>query len=158
MPVLDRRIRGTEAEARAEEPEPGEEPTPGHTAGGPAFEMFRGTDPGEADTWEIVRLRCPECDRPIALLGDEERFPQHAVLRSAWNPFASAVCPGSDRPVDEAPELEEDPDFDAEPDLEALLALPAELDWRTQPFSHVGGPGSRPVRVPVQAHPAAQRR
>lgn len=26
-----------------------------------------------------------------------------------------------------------------------LLTLPQTLDWRTQPFSHVGGPGSRPI-------------
>lgn len=31
-----------------------------------------------------------------------------------------------------------------------LLTLPDGLDWRTQPFSHVGGPGSQPIRVPFQ--------
>lgn len=155
MPVLDRRTRSTEAESRAEEPEPGENPTSARPAD--VTDHFPGTDPGDGDTWEIVRLRCPDCDRPIALLGDEERFPQHAVLRSAWNPFATTVCPGSGRSVDEAPELEDDPDFDAEPDLEALLTLPAELDWRTQPFSHVGGPGSRPVRVPSQLRVLGRR-
>jgi hypothetical protein len=33
-----------------------------------------------------------------------------------------------------------------------LLTLPQGLDWRTQPFSHAGGPGSRPVAL---AHRAA---
>ncbi|AXI80767.1 hypothetical protein [Peterkaempfera bronchialis] len=150
MPVLDQRTRSTEAALRAEDVEPGNDPMSAAEADPTHPGSFRGIDPGDGDTWEILRLRCPECDRPIALLGDEERFPQHAVLHSAWNPFASAVCPGSGRPVDEAADLDDDPDFDAEPDLEALLALPPELDWRTQPFSHVGGPGSRPVRVPQQ--------
>jgi hypothetical protein len=116
-----------------------------------------GLDPGDGETWDIVRLRCPECDRPIALLGDEERFPKHALLPMAWAPFSPAVCAGSGRPVDEADELEDEPDFDAEPSLEALLTLPPELDWRRQPFSHVGGPGSRPLgapAVPAQAVPA----
>ncbi|MFF4648675.1 hypothetical protein [Streptomyces sp. NPDC001380] len=139
MPVLDRRTRDTEAELRADEPEPCETRAP-----------FPGADPGDGETWEILRLRCPECDRPIALLGDEERLPQHAVLRSAWNPFASVVCPGSGQPVDDAADFDEDPALDAGPALEALLTLPPELDWRTQPFSHVGGPGSQPVRVPRQ--------
>ena len=35
-----------------------------------------------------------------------------------------------------------------EQDTALLLTLPQGLDWRTQPFSHVGGPGSRPMRVP----------
>lgn len=38
---------------------------------------------------------------------------------------------------------------DQEQELATLLTLPAELDWRTQPFSHVGGPGSRPFRMPA---------
>ena len=118
----------------------------------PASADVPGTDPGEGETWDIFRLRCPECDRPIALLGDEERFPQHALLPTAWAPFSPAICSGSGLSVDEADELEDEPDFDPEPSLEALLTLPSELDWRRQPFSHVGGPGSRPVHV------AAQRR
>ncbi|MFJ6215547.1 hypothetical protein ACIQGZ_19790 [Streptomyces sp. NPDC092296] len=147
MPVLDRRTRSAAADDSEELPAADHSDT-----------AFRGTDPGDGDTWEIFRVRCPECDRPIALLGDEERFPQHAVLHSAWNPFASAVCPGSGQPVDEAADLADDADFDAEPDLEALLTLPPELDWRTQPFSHVGGPGSRPVRVPQMRAPQEQPR
>jgi hypothetical protein len=117
----------------------------------PAPEALPGVDPGDGETWDILRLRCPECDRPIALLGDEERFPQHATLPTAWHPFSPAVCAGSGRPVDDADELEDEPDFDPEPSLEALLELPPELDWRRQPFSHVGGPGSRPVRIRIPA-------
>ncbi len=118
----------------------------------PAYSEAPGTDPGEGETWDIVRLCCPECDRPIALLGDEERFPQHALLPTAWAPFSPAICSGSGLSVDEADELEDEPDFDPEPSLEALLTLPPELDWRRQPFSHVGGAGSRPVRVAEQRH------
>ena len=103
-------------------------------------------DPGDGETWDIVRLRCPECDRPIALLGDEERFPQHALLPTAWHPFSPAVCAGSGRFVDEADEPDDGPDFDSEPSLEALLTLPPELDWRRQPFSHVGGAIPAPRR------------
>ncbi|MFC1411456.1 hypothetical protein ACEZCY_19555 [Streptacidiphilus sp. N1-12] len=122
----------------------------------PAVEPMPGTDPGDGETWDIQRLRCPDCDRPIALVGDEYLFPQHAVLPTAWHPFSPAVCPGSGRPVDDAEDLEDEPDFDPEPSLEALLALPPELDWRRQPFSHVGGPGSKPVRprIPSQRIPA----
>jgi len=117
----------------------------------PAVEPMPGTDPGDGETWDIQRLRCPDCDRPIALVGDEYLFPQHALLPTAWHPFSPAVCPGSGRPVDEAEDLEDEPDFDPEPSLEQLLALPPELDWRRQPFSHVGGPGSRPLRIRIPA-------
>lgn len=144
MPVLDRRTCDSK---RTDDSEADRDPV---AAARPAS---RGADPGDGDTWEIFRLRCPACDRPIALLGDEERFPQHAVLHSAWNPFTSAVCPGSGQPVEDAADLDEDADFDSEPDLEALLTLPPELDWRTQPFSHVGGPASRPLRMPRMRRP-----
>ena len=46
-------------------------------------------------------------------------------------------------PADESMEAQEQ-------DTALLLTLPQGLDWRTQPFSHVGGPGSRPRRVPEQ--------
>jgi hypothetical protein len=121
-------------------PEPSPEPS------APLPVVDHGRDPGDGETWDIVRLRCPECDRPIALLGDEERFPQHALLPTAWHPFSPAVCAGSGRSVDEALELEDEPDFDPEPSLESLLTLPPELDWRRQPFSHVGGPVPAPRR------------
>lgn len=98
-------------------------------------DFILGTDPGDAETWEIVRVHCPACDRPIALIGDEERLPQHAVLPTAWHPFSATICAGSGVPTDDLAECEtpvEDGD-----ELAALLTLPAALDWRTQPFSHV---------------------
>jgi hypothetical protein len=151
MPVRDKRTLTTEPGLLEEEPEPGVDPVgaTGGTAADSGDPDFPGLDSGEDETLEIYRLRCPECDRPIALFGDEERFPQHALVRTAWNPFASVVCPGSGQLVDETADLEEDPGFDAGPDLETLLALPPELDWRMQPFSHVGGPASRPMRLAV---------
>ncbi|MEV7216965.1 hypothetical protein AB0O31_28220 [Kitasatospora cineracea] len=107
-----------------------------------APEASFGTDPGAADTWEIVRVHCPECDRPIALIGDEERLPQHAVLTSAWNPFQPAICRGTGAPTADLPECEEQPEQDGPANL---VALPTALDWRTQPFSHAGA--HRPVRI-----------
>ncbi|GAA2749764.1 MULTISPECIES: hypothetical protein [Kitasatospora] len=109
-----------------------------------------GVDPGDADTWEIVRVHCPACDRPIALIGDEERLPQHAVLPSAWHPFSPKLCPGSGAPTDELPECEEHAEEGT--GLAALLTRPRALDWRTQPFSHAAT--HRPVRAP---HVPAQR-
>ncbi|WP_100835146.1 hypothetical protein [Kitasatospora fiedleri] len=111
-----------------------------------ALEAPFGADSGAADTWESFRVHCPECDRPIALIGDEERLPQHAVLTSAWNPFQPAICPGTGLPTAELPECEEPPRSDG-PDN--LVALPSALDWRTQPFSHAGA--HRPVRALVPA-------
>ncbi|MGK4584612.1 hypothetical protein [Kitasatospora sp. HPMI-4] len=107
---------------------------------------FPGVDPGDIDSWEIARVHCPACDRPIALIGDEERLPQHAVLPTAWHPFSPALCPGSGAPTEDLAECDDPTANPAAPGAEALLALPAELDWRTQPFSHVGGPGAVPVR------------
>ncbi|WP_051939698.1 hypothetical protein [Phaeacidiphilus oryzae] len=100
-------------------------------------DWFPGSDPGDAENWEIHRVRCPECDRPIALLGDEERLPQHALLPTAWSPFSSDVCDGSGRGVADAVRLDGEP-RDGASELAALLRLPAELDWRRQPFSHAG--------------------
>ncbi len=112
-----------------------------------------GTDPGEADTWEIIRVHCPECDRPIALLGDEERLPQHAVLPTAWNPFSPALCPGSGASADDLAEVDLPADTVA-PGLEGLLALPAALDWRTQPFSHAIPHSPVKAAVPAGLVPA----
>ena len=95
---------------------------------------------------EAVRLSCPDCSRPIAVLPDEDRLPEHALCPTPWNPFGLTVCAGSGRPVAEALPLD-DGTGDDEPELAVLLTLPAGLDWRTQPFSHVGGPGSRPMRA-----------
>ncbi|NEB28712.1 hypothetical protein G3I62_06350 [Streptomyces sp. SID14446] len=98
------------------------------------------------DTFEMYRVICPDCAQPIALLADEEVLPEHALCASPWNPFGLTVCSGTGRtaadarPADESVEPQEQ-------DTALLLTLPQGLDWRTQPFSHVGGPGSRPVRV-----------
>ncbi|MEW1718747.1 hypothetical protein [Streptomyces sp. NPDC093109] len=101
----------------------------------------------EYDTYEMYRVVCPDCAQPIALLADEDTLPEHALCPSPWNPFVLSVCAGTGRaaadatPADEAPGVQEQ-------DTALLLTLPQGLDWRTQPFSHVGGPGSRPVKVP----------
>ncbi|WFB06485.1 hypothetical protein LRS74_05085 [Streptomyces sp. LX-29] len=104
----------------------------------------------DADTYETLemfRVTCPDCARPIALLPDEDVLPEHALCPSPWNPFGLTVCPGTGRaaadaaPADEALGVQEQ-------DAALLLTLPESLDWRTQPFSHIGGPGSRPIRVP----------
>ena len=101
------------------------------------------------DTFEMYRVICPDCAQPIALLADEESLPEHALCASPWNPFGLTVCPGSGRPTPEVAPADDDARAE---DLEwgALLTLPVGLNWRTQPFSHVGGPGSRPIRVPFQ--------
>ncbi|MFJ8039683.1 hypothetical protein ACIRBX_04095 [Kitasatospora sp. NPDC096147] len=116
------------------------------------FEDFPGVDPGEMETWEIFRVHCPECDRPIALLGDEDRLPQHAVLPTAWHPFSAQLCPGTGAPTADLPEC--DSAEHAEPSGLELISLPADFDWRTHPFSHAGAPGSGPLerrsRIPAQ--------
>ncbi|WP_228975282.1 hypothetical protein [Streptomyces sp. DH12] len=99
------------------------------------------------DTFEMFRVVCPDCAQPIALLADEEVLPEHALCPTPWNPFVLSVCDGSGRdaadarPVDAASGPHEQ-------EMGLLLTLPQGLDWRTQPFSHVGGPGSRPIKVP----------
>ncbi|WP_405878349.1 hypothetical protein OG762_06580 [Streptomyces sp. NBC_01136] len=106
------------------------------------------------DTFEMYRVICPDCAQPIALLADEAILPEHALCASPWNPFGLTVCAGTGRaaadarPADESTELQEQ-------DTALLLTLPQGLDWRTQPFSHVGGPGSRPMRVPEMRGQAA---
>jgi hypothetical protein len=114
---------------------------PGHagdTADGDTDEWY--------ETYEIFRVDCPECGQSIALLAEEEALPQHARCPTRWNPFGLTVCAGSGRPAAEAA-----PTGGAqgaqEEDVAALLTLPAGLDWRRQPFSHVGGPRSRAVGV-----------
>ncbi|AWK09400.1 hypothetical protein SSP531S_45210 [Streptomyces spongiicola] len=99
------------------------------------------------DTFEMYRVVCPDCAQPIALLADEHVLPEHALCPTPWNPFVLAVCAGTGRvaadarPADDTLEVQEQ-------DTALLLTLPQGLDWRTQPFSHVGGPGSRPLKVP----------
>jgi len=106
------------------------------------------------DTFEMYRVFCPDCSQPIALLADEESLPEHALCASPWNPFGLTVCSGTGRaagdaqPADDTTELQEQ-------DTALLLTLPQGLDWRTQPFSHVGGPSSRPMRVPEMRRLAA---
>ncbi|MFG2192027.1 hypothetical protein [Streptomyces sp. NPDC048639] len=107
------------------------------------------------ETFEMFRVVCPDCTRPIALLAEETVLPEHAVVHTPWNPFGLTVCPGTGRAVTEATPA--DASLDAhEQDAGLLLTLPEGLDWRMQPFSHVGGPGSQPVRsLPPVADRAA---
>ncbi|MEU5128912.1 hypothetical protein [Streptomyces mobaraensis] len=104
-----------------------------------------------ADFTTMFRVTCPDCARPIALLADEDELPEHALCPSPWNPFGLTVCPGSGRAVEDAEPAGED-EGTLELDTALLLTLPESLDWRTQPFSHIGGPGSRPARVPETRH------
>jgi hypothetical protein len=106
------------------------------------------------DTFEMYRVICPDCAQPIALLADEEVLPEHALCASPWNPFGLTVCAGTGRPAADARPADESVE-PQEQDTALLLTLPQGLDWRTQPFSHVGGPGSRPMRVPVMRDQAA---
>ncbi|GGY08832.1 hypothetical protein [Streptomyces anandii] len=106
------------------------------------------------DTFEMYRVICPECAQPIALLADEEVLPEHALCASPWNPFGLSVCAGTGRRAAEARPADESVE-PQEQDTALLLTLPQGLDWRTQPFSHVGGPGSRPMRVPAMRRDAA---
>ncbi|MCI3929305.1 hypothetical protein [Streptomyces sp. AN091965] len=101
------------------------------------------------DTLEMYHVTCPDCGQPIALLADEDVLPEHALCPTPWNPFGLTVCAGTGRPAAEAESADESPE-PQEQDTARLLTLPQGLDWRTQPFSHVGGPGSRPIRVPRQ--------
>ncbi|MEU0333787.1 hypothetical protein [Streptomyces sp. NPDC006193] len=106
------------------------------------------------DTFEMYRVICPDCAQPIALLADEEVLPEHALCASPWNPFGLTVCAGTGRPATDARPADESYE-PQEQDTALLLTLPQGLDWRTQPFSHVGGPGSRPMRVPAMRRQAA---
>ncbi|MEU7283299.1 hypothetical protein AB0A69_31665 [Streptomyces sp. NPDC045431] len=109
------------------------------------------------DTYEMVRVICPDCTQPIALLADEDVLPEHALCPTPWNPFVLSVCSGTGRPASEARPADESLDLQ-EQDTALLLTLPQGLDWRTQPFSHVGGPGSRPIKVPRRTEaPEASR-
>ena len=111
-------------------------------------------EPDAYDTFEMYRVICPDCAQPIALLADEEVLPEHALCASPWNPFGLTVCAGTGRAASEARPADESVE-PQEQDTALLLTLPQGLDWRTQPFSHAGGPGSRPIRVPVMRRQAA---
>jgi hypothetical protein len=122
----------------------------------PSFELVTAEAEDADDSFDeafedidAFRVACPDCARPIALLADEDVLPEHALCPTPWNPFGLTVCPGSGRAARDAEPTAGEKDDD-EPDVAVLLTLPAGLDWRTQPFSHVGGPGSRPFPVPLQ--------
>ena len=100
------------------------------------------------DTFEMYRVICPDCAQPIALLADEDVLPEHALCASPWNPFGLTVCAGTGRTAAEARARGRVRWSAQEQDTALLLTLPQGLDWRTQPFSHVGGPGSRPIKMP----------
>lgn len=106
------------------------------------------------DTFEMFRVVCPDCSQPIALLADEDSLPEHALCPSPWNPFVLTVCAGTGRSATDARPADETLDAQ-EQDTALLLTLPQGLDWRTQPFSHAGGPGSRPFKVPHLRRQAA---
>ena len=106
------------------------------------------------DTFEMYRVICPDCAQPIALLADEESLPEHALCASPWNPFGLTVCAGTGRTAAEARPADESVE-PQEQEMARLLTLPQGLDWRTQPFAHVGGPASRPMRVPAMRRHAA---
>ncbi|GGQ85309.1 MULTISPECIES: hypothetical protein [Streptomyces] len=134
------------------EPEPeGVEPDAEHSDG---FDADHADHFDAYDTFEMYRVICPDCAQPIALLADEEVLPEHALCASPWNPFGLTVCAGTGRGASEARPADESVE-PQEQDTALLLTLPQGLDWRTQPFSHVGGPGSRPMRVPVLRRAAA---
>ncbi|MBT2483067.1 hypothetical protein [Streptomyces sp. ISL-94] len=104
-------------------------------------------DDGEG--FEIHHAICPDCGQSIALVADEEYLPQHALCLTPWNPFGLTVCAGTGRPATDALATVGMIQPAEAQELEPVvhLSLPQGLDWRTQPFSHVGGPGSRPVRT-----------
>ncbi|WP_340383276.1 hypothetical protein U5640_37635 [Streptomyces sp. SS7] len=106
------------------------------------------------DTFEMFRVVCPDCTQSIALLEDEQVLPEHALCASPWNPFGLTVCAGTGRSASEARSADES-ESAQEQDIAVVLTLPQGLDWRMQPFSHVGGPGSRPMRVPAMRRQAA---
>ncbi|MET8379148.1 hypothetical protein [Streptomyces microflavus] len=106
------------------------------------------------DMFEMFRVVCPDCARPIALLADEDVLPEHARCPTPWNPFVLTVCSGTGRVVADARPADETLE-PQEQEAALLLTLPQGLDWRMQPFSHAGGPGSRPLRAPLMRREAA---
>ncbi|MFE7130371.1 hypothetical protein ACFVIM_05905 [Streptomyces sp. NPDC057638] len=106
----------------------------------------------EYDTFEMYRVICADCAQPIALLPGEEVLPEHALCPTPWKPFGLTVCAGTGRSASSAQPADESLE-PQEQDMGLLLTLPQGLDWRMQPFSHVGGPGSRPLRPRVAMPP-----
>ncbi|MEU6082463.1 hypothetical protein [Streptomyces sp. NPDC047108] len=111
---------------------------------------------GTDETFEMFRVMCPDCARPIAMLAEETVLPEHALVRTPWNPFGLTVCTGTGRAVGEATPADASLKAHEQDAAALLLTLPEGLDWRMQPFSHVGGPGSHPLRsLPQVGHQAA---
>ncbi|MFF8619015.1 hypothetical protein [Streptomyces sp. NPDC015350] len=110
--------------------------------------------PDAYDMFEMYRVICPDCSQPIALPAGEDVLPEHALCPTPWNPFVLTVCAGTGRPASLSRPADESLDTQ-EQETGLLLTLPQGLDWRMQPFSHAGGPGSRPLRVPQMRRSAA---
>ncbi|MFF9572836.1 hypothetical protein [Streptomyces sp. NPDC014685] len=110
--------------------------------------------PDAYDTFEMYRVICPDCSQSIALPAGEDVLPEHALCPTPWNPFVLTVCAGTGRPASLSRPTDESLDTQ-EQETGLLLTLPQGLDWRMQPFSHAGGPGSRPLRVPRMRRSAA---
>jgi hypothetical protein len=108
----------------------------------------------DSDTFDTCRVMCPDCAQSIALLAEEDTLPEHALCPSSWDPFGLQVCAGTGRPSTDAFSTDASGESQAQ-EAALLLTLPQGLDWRTQPFSHVGGPGSRPIQVPQALRRAA---
>ncbi len=106
------------------------------------------------DMFEMFRVVCPDCAQPIALLADEDVLPEHARSPSPWNPIGLTVCSGTGRTAADARPADETLD-PQEQEAGLLLTRPQGLDWRMQPFSHAGGPGSRPLRMDRMRREAA---
>ena len=106
------------------------------------------------DTTETQRVICPDCAQSIALLAGEATLPEHALCPSPWDPFGLQVCAGTGRPSADAFRADAATE-DVEQEAGLVLTLPQGLDWRMQPFSHAGGPGSRPIRMPQARRNAA---
>ncbi|MEU6017726.1 hypothetical protein ABZ826_27895 [Streptomyces sp. NPDC047515] len=104
------------------------------------------TAPDAYDTLEMYRVICPDCAQPIGLLADEDVLPEHALCPTPWNPFVLTVCDGTGRSASHARPADESLDLQ-EQETGLLLTLPQGFDWRMQPFSHAGGPGSRPLQA-----------
>ncbi|MDI2127774.1 hypothetical protein [Yinghuangia seranimata] len=96
-----------------------------------------------------VRLRCPDCgtvltsdqgdeppwDSADPYLDDAPVVPVHAAGPDPTDPFGIAVCAGSGRAADPDKDTVAPPQ--PAPATPPRTVLPAGLDWRAQPFSHI---------------------
>jgi hypothetical protein len=126
-----------------------QDPPSGDSSGEGTRDDVGAEEASDDEVYEIFRVRCPDCARPIALFADEDAVPEHALCPTPWDPFGLMVCGGSGRPAAEAAPVG-GTELADERDMATLLTLPEGLDWRMQPFSHAGSPGSRPLRARVQ--------